>query len=38
MSKLGFSPTDRSRLGIAEVKIQSKLEMLRDLKNKRANG
>ena len=38
MSKLGFSPTDRSRLGIAEVKIQSKLEMLRDMKNKRANG
>jgi len=29
MSLLGFSPTDRSRLGIAEVKKQSKLEELR---------
>jgi hypothetical protein len=29
LSLLGFSPTDRSRLGIAEVKKQSKLEELR---------
>lgn len=29
LSLLGFSPTDRSRLGIAEVKRQSKLEDLR---------
>jgi hypothetical protein len=29
LSLLGFSPTDRSRLGIAEVKRQTKLEELR---------
>lgn len=29
LSLLGFSPTDRSRLGVAEVKRQSKLEELR---------
>jgi hypothetical protein len=29
LSLLGFSPTDRSRLGIAEVKRMSKLEELR---------
>lgn len=29
LSLLGFTPTDRSRLGIAEVKRQSKLEELR---------
>ena len=30
LSLLGFTPTDRSRLGIAEVKKLSKLEALRD--------
>lgn len=30
LSLLGFSPTDRSRLGVAEVKRQSKLEELRN--------
>lgn len=35
MSKLGFSPTDRSRLGIAEVKIKSKLQELQELRDKR---
>jgi hypothetical protein len=29
LSLLGFTPTDRSRLGLAEVKAQSKLEELR---------
>jgi hypothetical protein len=29
LSLLGFTPTDRSRLGVAEVKRQSKLEELR---------
>lgn len=29
LSLLGFSPTDRSRLGVAEVKARSKLEELR---------
>ena len=28
LSMLGFTPTDRTRLGIAEVKVQSKLEDL----------
>ena len=30
LSLLGFTPTDRSRLGVAEVKRQSKLEELRN--------
>lgn len=30
LSLLGFTPTDRSRLGVAEVKKLSKLEALRD--------
>ena len=30
LSLLGFSPTDRSRIGVAEVKRQSKLEELRN--------
>jgi hypothetical protein len=29
LSLLGFTPTDRSRLGVAEVKRQSKLEDLK---------
>jgi hypothetical protein len=29
LSLLGFTPTDRSRLGVAEVKRQSKLEELK---------
>ncbi len=36
LSMLGFSPTDRMRLGIAEVKKQSKLEELLARKNERA--
>lgn len=35
LSLLGFSPTDRVRLGIAEVKKQSKLEELMARKNER---
>jgi hypothetical protein len=35
LSMLGFSPTDRMRLGIAEVKKQSKLEELLAKKNDR---
>ena len=38
MSKLGFTPTDRSRLGVAEVKIKSKLQALQELKDKRGNN
>ena len=34
LSLLGFSPTDRSRLGVAEVKAKSKLE---ELMERRAN-
>jgi hypothetical protein len=33
LSLLGFTPTDRSRLGVAEVKRQSKLEELRSRAN-----
>ena len=36
LSLLGFSPTDRMRLGVAEVKKQSKLEEL--LAKKAARG
>lgn len=35
LSMLGFTPTDRTRLGIAEVKAASKLEELMDRKAKR---
>lgn len=35
LSLLGFSPSDRSRLGVAEVKAQSKLEALMERKAKR---
>lgn len=35
LSILGFSPTDRARLGLAEVKVQSKLL---DMMNKGAGG
>lgn len=34
LSLLGFTPTDRSRLGVAEVKKISKLEALREQHNK----
>lgn len=34
LSLLGFTPTDRSRLGVAEVKKISKLEALRNARNK----
>lgn len=35
MSLLGFTPTDRSRLGVAQVKVESKLESMR---RKRRDG
>lgn len=35
LSLLGFTPSDRSRLGVAEVKAQSKLEALMERKAKR---
>jgi len=35
LSLLGFSPADRSRLGVAEVKAKSKLEELMQRKEKR---
>lgn len=34
LSLLGFTPTDRSRLGVAEVKKISKLEALREQQNR----
>lgn len=37
LSLLGFSPVDRSRLGVAEVKRQSKLEELRNRVNQKPN-
>jgi hypothetical protein len=33
LSLLGFTPTDRSRLGLAEVKAATKLEQLRAARN-----
>ena len=36
LSLLGFTPTDRSRLGIAEVKAKSKLEELRARRDNRS--
>lgn len=38
LGQLGFSPADRSRLGVAEVKAISKLEQLQAMKRERANG
>ena len=35
LSLLGFTPTDRSRLGVAEVKAKSKLEELRAKRDQR---
>ncbi len=35
LSKLGLSPSDRSRLGVAEVKARSKLEELMDRRRTR---
>lgn len=35
LSLLGFTPSDRSRLGVAEVKAQSKLEMMKALRDAR---
>ena len=35
LSLLGFTPTDRTRLGVAEVKAMSKLEELQERKAKR---
>lgn len=37
LSLLGFSPTDRSRLGVAEVKARSKLEELKARAEKQTN-
>jgi hypothetical protein len=36
LSLLGFTPTDRSRLGVAEVKARSKLEELRAKRDERS--
>lgn len=36
LSKLGLSPSDRSRLGVAEVKARSKLEELMDRRRRTA--
>ena len=38
LSLLGFTPADRSRLGVAEVKAISKMEALKRRKEARANG
>jgi hypothetical protein len=38
LSLLGFTPSDRSRLGVAEVKKESKLEELMRLKAERVAG
>ena len=38
LSLLGFSPVDRSRLGVAEVKRQSKLEELRNRVNSKSGS
>ena len=37
LSLLGFSPSDRSRLGLAEVKAQTKLEELRARRDERSS-
>lgn len=36
LSLLGFTPTDRMKLGVAEVKVESKMEQLRRRKEERA--
>lgn len=38
LSMLGLSPSDRSRLGVAEVKARSKLEELMDRRTRRATS
>lgn len=38
LSLLGLTPTDRSRLGVAEVKARSTLEKLMDRRGSRADG
>ena len=38
LSKLGMSPSDRSRLGVAEVKARSKLEELMDRRTRTARS
>jgi len=35
LSLLGFTPTDRSRLGVAEVKAKSKLEQMMEARANR---
>jgi hypothetical protein len=37
LSLLGFTPSDRTRLGLAEVKAASKLEQLMAMKESRGN-
>lgn len=37
LSALGFTPTDRTRLGVGEVRQQSALETLQSKRAKRAN-
>mgnify|MGYP007071578131 CR=1 FL=1 len=38
LSLLGLTPSDRSKLGVAEVKAQSKLEEMQAARDKRARG
>lgn len=38
LSQLGLTPTDRSRLGVAEVKARTKLEALRDRRAARGHA
>jgi len=35
LSLLGFTPTDRMKLGVAEVKVESKMEQLRRRQDER---
>jgi hypothetical protein len=38
LSLLGFTPSDRSKLGLAEVKAKSKLEELMERRASRGDG
>jgi hypothetical protein len=38
LALMGFTPADRSRLGFAEVKVESKLEQLMKLRDERRAG
>jgi hypothetical protein len=35
LSLLGFTPTDRMKLGVAEVKVESKMELLKRRREER---